>query len=276
MTATAPAGERQAWASGEGSELETTQSEGAPPAQPHALVIVPTYNEAENLRRLVAAVLAHDGFSLLIVDDHSPDGTGDLAEQLKAQYPGRLDVLHRSGKLGLGTAYIAGFRYALARDYAYVIEMDCDFSHPPEALPRLVAAAGAADVVVGSRYVRGGGTPGWPLLRRVISRGGSLYTQLVLGIGVADTTAGFICFRREALAALDLARIQATGFGFQVEVKYRCHQKGLRIAEVPITFVDRQAGQSKMSMGIFLEALALVWKLRLSGDPGNERGALAA
>jgi len=256
--------------------LETRGSEDAPPAEAKALVVVPTYNEVENLERLVAAVLAHEGFYLLVVDDNSPDGTGDLAEQLKARYPGRLDVLHRAGKLGLGSAYVAGFRYALARDYAYVVEMDCDFSHPPEVLPRLVAAAQRADVAVGSRYVRGGATPGWPLLRRIVSRGGSLYTQLVLGIGVSDPTAGFVCFRRPVLAALNLDAIQATGFGFQVEIKWRCHRRGFRIVEVPIAFVDRRAGQSKMSMGIFLEAMALVWKLRLLGGREDERGALIA
>ena len=256
--------------------METRGSEDAPPAEAKALVVVPTYNEVENLERLVAAVLAHEGFYLLVVDDNSPDGTGDLAEQLKARYPGRLDVLHRAGKLGLGSAYVAGFRYALARDYAYVVEMDCDFSHPPEVLPRLVAAAQRADVAVGSRYVRGGATPGWPLLRRIVSRGGSLYTQLVLGIGVSDPTAGFVCFRRPVLAALNLDAIQATGFGFQVEIKWRCHRRGFRIVEVPIAFVDRRAGQSKMSMGIFLEAMALVWKLRLRGGREDERGALIA
>jgi dolichol-phosphate mannosyltransferase len=257
----------------EGNRLVTRGPEGAPEAK--ALVVVPTYNEAENLEPLVAAVLAHAGFHVLIVDDNSPDGTGDLAERLKAQYPGRLDVLHRTGKLGLGTAYVAGFRYALARDYTHVIEMDCDFSHPPEALPRLIEAAQHADVVVGSRYVPGGSTPGWPLSRRIISRGGSIYTQLVLGIGVRDTTAGFICLRREVLATLDLDAFQASGFGFQIELKWRCHRKGFRIAEVPITFVDRKAGQSKMSTAIFLEGMGLVWRLRLGGGAGK-KGALIA
>ena len=252
--------------------MEANAPQGARGVSPKVLVVVPTYNEIENLERLAAAIFAQGDFHLLVVDDNSPDGTGDLAERLKDRYPGRLWVLHRSSKLGLGTAYVAGFRHALARDYDVVCQMDCDFSHDPRALPELVAAAQHADVVVGSRYVPGGATPGWPLLRRLVSRGGSLYTRLVLGMGINDLTSGLKCFRREALAALDLDAIQTTGFGFQVEVNWRCYRKGFRIVEVPITFVDRTAGQSKMSVGIFLEAMAMVWKLRLSDDGRYKRG----
>jgi dolichol-phosphate mannosyltransferase len=242
-------------------------------ASARTLVIVPTYNEIENLPRIAEAVFAAGGFHLLIVDDGSPDGTGELAEKLKLDHPGRFDVIHRTGKLGLGTAYVAGFRHALANGYDFVFQMDCDFSHDPRALPQLLAAVQNADVAIGSRYVAGGSTPGWPLLRRIMSRGGSLYAQLVLGVGIHDVTGGFRCFRRSALEAIDLGAFQVTGFGFQVELNYRCHQRGLKIVEVPITFVDRRVGTSKMSSDIFFEALTMVWKLRFSGDGrGGNRG----
>lgn len=242
-------------------------------ASARTLVIVPTYNEIENLPLIAEAVFRAGDFHLLIVDDGSPDGTGDLAEKLKREHPGRFDVIHRAGKLGLGTAYVAGFRHALARGYDFVIQMDCDFSHDPRALPQLLAAALNADVAIGSRYVSGGSTPGWPLLRRIISRGGSLYAKLVLGVGINDVTGGFRCCRRTTLEAIDLDSLQVTGFGFQVELNYRCHQRGLKIVEVPITFVDRRVGTSKMSSGIFLEALTMVWKLRFSGgDSTGNRG----
>lgn len=230
-----------------------------------ALVVVPTYNEAENVERLASEVLRLDNFDLLIVDDNSPDGTGQLAESLKQRWNGRLDVLHRQGKQGLGTAYVAGFKVALERGYDYIFEMDADFSHDPADLPRLLAAAEThqADIVLGSRYVAGGGTVNWPPLRRAISRGGSLYARLILGVPINDLTGGFKCFRREALAKLDLDHVQANGYSFQIEMTYRAWQRGLKVLEVPIVFVDRQVGQSKMSQRIVWEAMLLTWKLRL-------------
>jgi dolichol-phosphate mannosyltransferase len=231
------------------------------------LVVVPTYNEAENLERLAAELLAEPDASLLIVDDDSPDGTGALADSLVARYDGRMTVVHRPGKQGLGTAYVTGFREALRRPCDYIVQMDADFSHQPSDVPRLVAACTRADVAVGSRYVAGGETRNWPWSRRLISRGGALYTRLILGLPVHDPTSGFKCFRREALARLDLSRIRSTGFGFQVEMNWYCHRQGLRITEVPIRFVDRRLGESKMSRQIFFEALLLVWRLRLL-DPG--------
>jgi dolichol-phosphate mannosyltransferase len=230
-----------------------------------SLVVVPTYNEAENLPQLVRQVLAAGPFDVLVVDDHSPDGTGELAERLAVEWPGRLMVLHRAGKLGLGTAYVEGFRFALAHGYDRIFEMDADFSHDPSRLPALRAALDEADVVLGSRYVAGGGTQHWPLLRRVLSRGGSLYAATVLGLPFHDLTGGFKGFRAHALAGLDLEAIQSNGYAFQIEVTYRCYQQGLRILEVPIMFADRQLGTSKMRSSIVAEALLLVWKLRLEG-----------
>ena len=230
-----------------------------------SLVVVPTYNEGENLTPLLRAVLAvAPEADVLVVDDASPDGTGSLADAL-ARETGRVRVLHRSGKQGLGTAYVAGFRYALARGYDRVVEMDADFSHRPADLPRLLAAAGAADVVVGSRNVPGGRIVGWSLLRHAISKGGSLYARLLLGLPLRDCTSGFKCFRREALEALDLDALKANGYAFQVEVNHACARAGLRFAEVPIVFPDRTRGRSKMSGRIALEAAWMVLRLRLGG-----------
>ena len=227
------------------------------------LVIIPTYNELENLPRILDAVLAQLPHAhVLVVDDGSPDGTGDLADARAADDP-RVHVMHRAGKLGLGTAYLAGFAWGLERDYTHLLEMDADFSHPPEALPRLIAAADRADFALGSRWVRGGGTEGWPLKRQVLSRGGSFYARSVLGVGVKDLTGGFKCFRRHVLEAMDLQGISAVGYGFQIELTFRALRAGFRVEEVPITFVDRVLGHSKMSGDIFREALVLVWKLRL-------------
>jgi dolichol-phosphate mannosyltransferase len=239
------------------------------------LVVLPTYNERENIAAVVAAVLAQgEPFNVLVVDDGSPDGTGQIAEELKRQHPGRVDVLHRAGKQGLGTAYLAGFRYALARDYTHVQEMDCDFSHDPAMLPKFVAAAAEADLVLGSRNIPGGATPDWTLLRRVISRGGSLYARLILGVPVQDLTGGFKLFRREVLEALDLDSIRSNGYSFQIELSYRAWQMGFRIKEIPIVFMDRRVGKSKMSSRIVLEAAPMVLKLRLS--PRASRPHLAA
>ena len=230
-----------------------------------ALIIVPTYNERENVPRVVAEFLAPvPGSELLFVDDASPDGTGELLDQLAAR-DDRVHVLHRPGKLGLGTAYIDGFRWALARRaYDYVIEMDADFSHDPRYLPRMVELAReGADVVVGSRYVAGGGTQNWGAGRKLISRAGGTYARTILGMGVRDMTAGYVCYRRQALEALDLEAVKSNGYSFQIEMKYRAHLAGLKIVEVPIVFEDRRVGQSKMSRAIVAEAFWRVWKLRL-------------
>jgi dolichol-phosphate mannosyltransferase len=232
--------------------------------EPRVLVIVPTYNERDNVGSLIDAVHDHLPIAdLLIVDDNSPDGTGQLADEIAARDP-RVHVLHRHGKQGLGTAYVAGFRWALERDYDYLFEMDCDFSHDPQYLPVLLGAAQAgADLVLGSRYVDGGGTVNWGPLRKIISRGGSLYARTILGVAVRDLTGGFKCFRRRVLETIDLDSVAAQGYGFQIEMTFRALRAGFRVVEIPIVFVDRRVGQSKMSKRIFLEALTLVWKLRI-------------
>jgi dolichol-phosphate mannosyltransferase len=238
-----------------------TRTEGA---ALRPLVILPMYNERENVRSIVSAVLQQGNFSALIVDDNSPDGTGEVAEELKREHPGRVDVLHRAGKLGLGTAYVAGFRWALARDFTHVHEMDADFSHPPEMLPRLLAAASQADLVLGSRRVPGGATPDWSLLRRAISAGGSIYARVILGLPIHDLTGGFKCFRREVLEALDFESVRSEGYLFQIEMTYRAIQLGFRVTEVPFVFMDRRVGKSKMSGRIVREAALGVWRLRFS------------
>ncbi len=223
-------------------------------------VVVPTYNERENLEALATAVLTH-GYRILIVDDASPDGTGALAERL-AESRQLVDVLHRSAKEGLGPAYAAGFKQAAANQAQVICEMDADFSHDPADLPRLVGpvASGRADLTIGSRYVPGGSTPDWPLHRRVLSRGGNLYARLMLGLHVRDATAGFRAYRAEALDDLQAATCQASGYGFQVELAWRATQRGLRIVEVPIVFRDRVYGDSKMKSKIVAEAMWLVTK----------------
>ncbi len=228
-----------------------------------ALIVVPTYNERDNVDEVVARFLAPvPEADLLFVDDSSPDGTGARLDEIAAENP-RVHVLHRPGKLGLGTAYLDGFGWGLARDYAYLLEMDADFSHDPKYLPDMVRLAReGADMVVGSRYVTGGGTENWGVGRRIISKGGSLYARTILGVKVRDVTAGFVCYRRQTLERLDLGSIRSNGYSFQIEMKYRVLQQGMRIAELPIVFVDRRVGQSKMSRAIFLEALGMVWKLR--------------
>jgi dolichol-phosphate mannosyltransferase len=228
------------------------------------LIIFPTYDERANIERIVAAVLdAVPEAHVLIVDDNSPDGTGVIADRMAQADPHvRIHVLHRPGKQGLGRAYLAGFDWALARDYDRIIEMDADFSHDPSYLRPMLDASERADVVVGSRYVAGGGTRNWSLPRRLLSRGGSLYARTILGMHVHDMTAGFVCYRAEALRRLGLAEVSSTGFVFQIELKYRAHLLGLRIAEIPIVFPDRVAGESKMHAGIAVEALTQVWSLR--------------
>jgi dolichol-phosphate mannosyltransferase len=230
-----------------------------------ALVCLPTYDERENLDPICRAILqAAPAVDILVVDDNSPDGTGELADRLAAHEP-RVKVLHRAGKQGLGKAYLAGFAWALERGYGLVLEMDADFSHDPQRLPAMLAAAEGADLVLGSRYVAGGGTVNWGLGRRLLSRGGSFYARTILGLRVRDLTGGFKCFRREVLEAIDLPSVSCTGYAFQIELTYRAVRRGFRVAEVPIVFADRRVGQSKMSRRIVLEALAKVWAIRFSG-----------
>jgi dolichol-phosphate mannosyltransferase len=226
-----------------------------------AWLVLPTYNEAENLEPLVEAARAKlpPSAQVLIVDDGSPDGTGEIADRLAARHE-NVAVLHRPRKEGLGPAYIAGFRAALAGGAGLVLEMDADFSHDPAYLPRLLEAAKRADVVLGSRYVAGGGVSDWGPLRRAVSRAGSAYARLVLGVEVRDLTGGFKCFRREVLEAIDLDRIDTRGYAFQVEMTYRAIRLGFKVAEVPIVFRERRVGSSKMGLGIVAEA---VWRLPL-------------
>ncbi len=242
---------------------------------PHrSLVVLPTYNEKENIASIVTAILGQsDDFDVLVVDDNSPDGTGFIADRLADAEP-RIHVMHRSEKRGLGTAYIAGFVWALARAYEYVFEMDADFSHDPADLVRLRAplVAGWADAAVGSRWVAGGGTRNWSFLRTFISRGGSLYSRLILGVPVQDLTSGFKCFSRHVLERLDLDTVRSNGYAFQVEMNYRCFLRGFRVAEVPIVFVDRRVGKSKMGSHIVTEAMLVVVRLRLQALLGGPRG----
>jgi dolichol-phosphate mannosyltransferase len=240
---------------------------GRPPALPdgaRALVIIPTYNERENVARIVADVLAQDDrLHVLVVDDGSPDGTGAIADTIAEQSDGRVHVLHRAGKLGLGTAYVAGFRWALARDYALVFEMDADFSHDPVHLQEFLAAADHADLVLGSRYQNGKVTVvNWPIARLILSYSANVYARAVTGLPVFDATGGFKCFRRNVLAALDLDDVRSNGYAFQIEMSFRAWRRGFRIAEVPIVFVDRTEGESKMSGRIVQEAVWMVWRLR--------------
>ncbi len=229
-----------------------------------ALVIIPTYNERENVGPITTAVLeAEPRCDVLIVDDNSPDGTGALADELALKQP-RIKVLHREKKEGLGRAYLHAFRWGLERGYQYLVEMDADFSHDPKYLPQLLdAAQGGADVAVGSRWVKGGGTVNWGPGRRLLSRGGSLYARTILGVGLRDLTAGFMCFNRRVLEAIDLDAVKSSGYGFQIELKYRALKAGFTVKEIPIIFEDRRVGQSKMSQKIVLEALGMVWKLKL-------------
>jgi dolichol-phosphate mannosyltransferase len=232
-----------------------------------AWLILPTYNEAENLEPLVDAARralqdAPEGFRILVVDDNSPDGTGAIADRLAAAIE-EVEVLHRAGKEGLGRAYLAGFDAALRGGAGYVLEMDSDFSHDPADIPRLLAAArDGADLVLGSRYVPGGGAPEWPLLRRAVSRGGCWYARRVLGLPQRDLTGGFKCFRRETLEAIDLPSVRSEGYAFQIELTYRAVRRGLRVVEVPITFRERRRGASKMSGRIALEAILRVPQMR--------------
>ena len=236
------------------------------PAAGPAWLILPTYNEAENVEAFVAAVLANlpGGSRVLIVDDNSPDGTGAIADRLAGEEE-RVGVLHRPRKEGLGAAYIAGFERALAGGARLILEMDSDFSHDPAYLPRLLQAGTEADLAIGSRYVAGGGVGDWNLWRRAISRGGSIYARLILGLDVRDLTGGFKCFRREVLEAIDLSSVRSRGYAFQVELTYRAVRQGFSVAEVPIVFRERRAGKSKMNRRIVAEAAWRVPLMRFTG-----------
>jgi len=242
-----------------------------------SIVIIPTYNEHENLAPLTAAALAADlVLGILVGDGNSPDGTGALTDEL-ARHSDRVRVLHRPGKVGLGAAYLAGFAYALDRDYTCIPEMDADFSHDSADLPQLLAPVreGRADLVLGSRWAPGGGTRGWPLHWRIIGRSGSWYARAILGMPVRDLTDGFKCFRRRALEGLDLGTVRTSGYGFQIELTYLARRGGARVLEVPIVFTQRGLGQSKMSGRIVAEALALVWRLRLDRPAPRAAGRVA-
>ncbi|WP_263634382.1 polyprenol monophosphomannose synthase [Geomonas subterranea] len=227
------------------------------------IVVIPTYNERDNLEKLVRQVLAlNPALELLVVDDNSPDGTGELAEALAAE-TGRVSVLHRSGKLGLGSAYREGFAKALAMGADLVVQMDADFSHDPAMIPYFFEETRQADLVIGSRYLNGVSVVNWPLRRLMLSYFASVYTRVITGLTISDCTSGFKCFRAEALRAIDLSSIRSDGYSFQIEMNYRCKEKGFRISEVPIIFIDRHAGTSKMSKKIVREAVLMVWKLKL-------------
>ncbi|MFZ7107272.1 MAG: polyprenol monophosphomannose synthase [Bacteroidota bacterium] len=230
-----------------------------------SLVLIPTYNEKENIERMVRKVfsLPHP-FHLLIIDDGSPDGTADIVRKLQSEFQGRLFLEERKGKLGLGTAYIHGFKWALARSYQYIFEMDCDFSHNPDDLIRLhqACAVEGADVAIGSRYIRGANVVNWPLGRVIMSYYASVYVRIITGIRIMDTTAGFICYRRRVLETIELDRIRFIGYAFQIEMKFTAWKHGFRIVEVPIIFTDRTEGTSKMSKGIFKEAILGVMQMR--------------
>jgi dolichol-phosphate mannosyltransferase len=235
---------------------------------PNIMVVIPTYNEADNLPRLIDALLSMSApkLNLLVVDDNSPDGTGQIADELAAEHPGRISVLHRQGKLGLGPAYIAGFKQALAQGADYIIQMDADFSHQPSYIPKLVATLEAgADVVIASRFMRGGGVDkSWSLRRKLLSWwANSIYVRLILGIPVSDATAGYRIWRRETLIGLDLDRIRSNGYAFQVEMGYVAYRLGYTLGEIPIYFPDRRDGTSKMDMKIPIEAAVRVWQMKV-------------
>lgn len=231
---------------------------------PERLVIIPTYDERENIREILTHVFGlRPDFHVLVVDDNSPDGTADIVKELQAQWPGRLHLLQRAGKQGLGTAYIAGFKWALANGYEFIFEMDADFSHDPAHLPEFLAAVTDADLVLGSRYRDGKVTVvNWPMTRLLLSYGANIYARAVTGLRLGDATGGFKCFRRRVLEAIPLGEVKSNGYAFQIEMSFRAWKRGFRIAEIPIVFHDRTEGESKMSKGIVREAIWMVWRLR--------------
>jgi dolichol-phosphate mannosyltransferase len=239
-------------------------NDSRPPVRLRALVCLPTYNEQDNVVPMTEAILAATpDVDVLIIDDNSPDGTGQLADGIAAREP-RVKVLHRAGKEGLGKAYLAGFEWALGHGYDLILEMDADFSHDPKYLPGMLEAARSADLVLGSRNIPGGGTVNWGVGRKIISRGGSFYARTILGIPVRDLTGGFKCFHRKVLESIDLPTVECSGYAFQIELTFRALRRGFRVVEFPIVFVDRRVGQSKMSKRIVLEALGKVWSIRRS------------
>lgn len=226
-------------------------------------VVIPTYNERDNIEKLSAMILAQDDrINILFVDDNSPDGTGEIADRL-ASGNERIKVLHRAGKLGLGSAYREGFKIAIDAEADLIFEMDADFSHDPAMLPLFIAEMGSYDVVIGSRYLNGVSVVNWPIRRLILSYCASVYTRTITGLHLTDCTGGFKCFRRSVLEAIDLSTIKSDGYSFQIEMNYRCFEKGFRIGEIPIIFIDRHAGTSKMSKKIVREAVFMVWKLKL-------------
>lgn len=232
------------------------------PAQ--VVIVVPTYNEIENVQRLVDGIYAHqEGVHILFVDDNSPDGTADLIQKMIAENP-RIHILQRDKKEGLGRAYLAGFKVALEKGFQYIFEMDADFSHDPKEIPNFLLAIENNDLVLGSRYIRGVNVVNWPLSRLLLSYFANMYTRIITGLPVQDATGGFKCFRRSVLESVDLDTIRSNGYGFQIELSFKAWRKGFRIKEIPIIFIDRQFGESKLSKHIMWEAIFLVWKLRLS------------
>ena len=232
-------------------------------------MVIPTYNERDNLERLARQILSQDpAIHLLVVDDNSPDGTGALADRLAAE-TSRVSVLHRAGKLGLGSAYREGFRLALDMGADFVVQMDADFSHDPSILPVFFESMRENDLVIGSRYLNGVSVVNWPLRRLMLSYFASVYTRVITGLTISDCTSGFKCFRRSALEAIDLDRVRSDGYSFQIEMNYRCVERGFRVTEVPIIFIDRHAGSSKMSKRSVREAVLMVWKLKLGSLAGR-------
>jgi dolichol-phosphate mannosyltransferase len=230
---------------------------------PRSLVVVPTYNERENLEPLIRQILGHEGCRVMVVDDQSPDGTGELADRLAREFPGRMEVVHRTGRRGLGLSYREGFRLALEQDTDLVCQMDADFSHDPKYLPDLIAAAATNDLVVGSRYLNGISVVNWPLQRLILSTFANRYIRAVTGLEVRDCTGGFRCWRREALGRIPLAQIVSDGYSFMVEMLFEAARHECRIGEVPIVFVERRVGTSKLSSGVLAESLLMPWRLRL-------------
>ncbi|UCE04353.1 MAG: polyprenol monophosphomannose synthase [bacterium] len=231
-----------------------------------AIIIIPTYNEAQNIEHLIERILFQgiQNLDILVVDDNSPDGTAAIVEKISQSEP-KVHLLKRPGKAGLGTAYVAGFKYALERDYDYVFEMDADFSHDPDEIPNFLQAIKKYDLVIGSRYKCGVNVVNWPLTRLVLSVGANKYTQIITGLPVKDCTGGYKCFRREVLKAIDLDKIDSDGYSFQIEMNFKAWKKGFKIGEIPIVFTDREAGSSKMSKKIIREAVWMVWKLKILG-----------